>query len=771
MRPYFAIVKDSFREALHSRVLWIVLIIITLFLGVSSLLSYRQTLTVGVHEGDIRFPELVELLKKAKDKQGNRGAQRIYELMSSKGQEAVEKFKPLKPAAQLKDVNEFTDVVKAITRDLNDILNREDLYQSTSFSNSTLRFEGKELVRREKDLAKDERQRLNRLLLESAFGDAIERSEATSLQFRAAWFDLFRPFPISKTSLVSTLMEWVPWLVDKFVLSGGLLLAIMVTAPTIPHTFDPGSLHLLLSKPVSRTMLYLSKFFGSCAFVLLFASYLFVGVYFVLGVRWSVWEARLLWCIPIYTFVFAVYYSVAALAGLIWRNVIVSILAAMLFWLLCTGIGLGKWGIEQQMDKYRLRQVIPVGESLVAVDGTNTPYAWSAEKKRWNIVFLSREMKDFQSFLSFIAALPPMQGPVYDPKEKRLVGVLMSISNGQQLLATAKEEDGFSYKEGPASPFSPLFMLNEPDGQPLLITSGGLYRLQGDLGVTKDEIKLLGYKIPLPASGPLRYVSIYPAPVFEEPFTATFGPDGTLYTYSRGKLQNFARSGDGKYTLLKTEKFEGKSKRRARLAAGKSALLVGFNSGKLELRDPQTLELKDTLEPAPGERPRDAAASPDGQWIAVVLESRKLWLLKDGEQQFKQASVGGQGDISAVEFTREGKMLVVDLGDRVTEYEPGSWNRARRFSPPLQISTIAYHYIVNPIYLVCPKPGEFYKTVQHLLLDPADMPEAAAGEDAEQGGEATTRKIDKPWQPVYSSALFMAAMLAIGCLYMEWQEF
>ena len=42
MRPYLAIIKDSFREVLASRVLWILLALITLTLLVIAPLTYSQ---------------------------------------------------------------------------------------------------------------------------------------------------------------------------------------------------------------------------------------------------------------------------------------------------------------------------------------------------------------------------------------------------------------------------------------------------------------------------------------------------------------------------------------------------------------------------------------------------------------------------------------------------------------------------------------------------------------------------------------------------------
>ena len=53
MRPYLAIIKDSFREALASRVLWILLSIITLKLVLLAPLTVRVNLTTDFTWGRI----------------------------------------------------------------------------------------------------------------------------------------------------------------------------------------------------------------------------------------------------------------------------------------------------------------------------------------------------------------------------------------------------------------------------------------------------------------------------------------------------------------------------------------------------------------------------------------------------------------------------------------------------------------------------------------------------------------------------------------------
>ena len=69
MRPYLAIIKDSFREALASRVLWILLLLITvMFLGFAPL-GWHRELTSRIGRGDLsRFEELARRLVAHQDK-------------------------------------------------------------------------------------------------------------------------------------------------------------------------------------------------------------------------------------------------------------------------------------------------------------------------------------------------------------------------------------------------------------------------------------------------------------------------------------------------------------------------------------------------------------------------------------------------------------------------------------------------------------------------------------------------------------------------------
>ena len=43
----------------------------------------------------------------------------------------------------------------------------------------------------------------------------------------------------------------------------------------------------------------------------------------------------MLWCIPVFLFMFLVYYAVSALTGLVWKSPIISVVVTVLFWIAC----------------------------------------------------------------------------------------------------------------------------------------------------------------------------------------------------------------------------------------------------------------------------------------------------------------------------------------------------------------------------------------------------------------------------------------------------
>src|SRR3954452_16679665 len=97
MRPYLAIIKDSFREALASRALWVFTGIILLVLVALAPLGYQQNLTGPFGWGDMVDPP--QLARRLKDDAGMEKpcvGKRLWSLLDD---ETRKKLDPLLAAA------------------------------------------------------------------------------------------------------------------------------------------------------------------------------------------------------------------------------------------------------------------------------------------------------------------------------------------------------------------------------------------------------------------------------------------------------------------------------------------------------------------------------------------------------------------------------------------------------------------------------------------------------------------------------------------------
>lgn len=778
MRPYLAIIKDSFREAMASRVLWILLALITLALLAIAPLTYSQQRTIGLRDIE-HWPEIAEKVREASSGSAAGSAAhavsapvaRIWGLLAKPEQQQIRDFQPIKQRPKLRDMKHYQDTLADLQKTFEKLLRRRDFYDRGDWSGTRLSFEGQQLAARQKDLDDEEMQRLNRIAFEAAFPGIIRSSPSTSFQLRYALYgNLGEPLPVSKQQMVNFFREKLPWFIDKILLSIGLLVAVLVTAPIIPQTFDPGSLHLLLSKPINRSLLYVTKFLGGCAFVLLAATYLFIGLWLLLGWRMGVWEPRLLWCIPIYGFVFAIYYSVAALAGLFWRNTIVSIIVAMLFWGLCFGIGIADGLMKGIVEKGRIKRIVPAGEQLVVVDRSNTPLAWNARLKQWDVVFLSDEAAEMRSVITAVAQLPRMTGPVYDPRGKQLVALATSFRNGQKMLVAGNADQDWRSLEIAAAPSSPLELLSAPAGAPILVTSDGFSRLASDLKPADKPIKFMGFDIPLRTRGPLEDIGPTPRQTWARPTNAAIDPaSGRIAVVSRNELMTYEPDSNGSYRLLSEQKLKFKEDQKVELAIAGDTIVIAYGAGELLLLDATSLATRRTVVTKDSHAVETIAADKNGKQFAVLTDDDRLWLLDPQAGILQLANVRGQGDISAAAFGPAGDLLVADRTTRLTQYAAGWQQIERQLAPAFSLTEWTYRYFVRPIYWVCPKPGEFYKTVQYVLLAQNDNQGDNQAEASRSAGSLQSEL--HPWAPVRSSLAFMLVMLAIGCVYMQWQEF
>jgi hypothetical protein len=169
-----------------------------------------------------------------------------------------------------------------------------------------------------------------------------------------------------------SLNYWVYWIENRLVNTIGgwvaVLLGVIVTASFIPNMLRKGTVDLLVSKPLHRTTLLVFKYIGGLTFVFLNAAVAIGGVWLVLGLRTGVWAPGFLLSTFIITFFFAILYAVSTLFAVLTRSTIVSILMTCLAWLIIWLVGWGYNTIHAppSQAEARMRQIQQTGRPAPA---------------------------------------------------------------------------------------------------------------------------------------------------------------------------------------------------------------------------------------------------------------------------------------------------------------------------------------------------------------------------------------------------------------------
>ncbi len=117
---------------------------------------------------------------------------------------------------------------------------------------------------------------------------------------------------------------WLTWIAT--------VLALVSTAGIFPSLLTGGQIETMLSKPISRTRLFLTKYTTGLFFVGLQVSLFCVASVFVIGLRSGAWMPEIFLAIPIVVIFFSFLFSVMTLLGILTRSTIASLLLTILFW-------------------------------------------------------------------------------------------------------------------------------------------------------------------------------------------------------------------------------------------------------------------------------------------------------------------------------------------------------------------------------------------------------------------------------------------------------
>ncbi|MBC8351019.1 MAG: ABC transporter permease subunit [Planctomycetes bacterium] len=773
MNKYLAVIKDAFREALASRVLWLVLVLITLVLMLLAPFTYREELTSRLNDNDVS-EKVLDVIRRADSSATPSPARYVWRQLDEGLRDRIAKLKIPGVDDGTPNMMEFMRTSNGFRDAVNEMIKDRTFYDKQAFASvQFVSGELKELQERGiEQLSDRETARFNRLLLEASFPDLIRTSPPTSIQFVYGWADLAGAVPLRSTTLRDNMRSQFSFVLSWVVGPVGLLVAVLVTASIIPQMFEAGSLHLLLSKPVSRSLVFLARYIGGCAFVCISAGYMIGGVWLLLGLRFNIWDQKILLSIPIYLFMFAIYYAVSSLAGVYYRSAIVCIGLTITFWAACFGIGLLKGALENSYwSRERFTRVFEVNDELFAVNEIGITHRWNAQSSGWDEVFVSDGQKQVRGMLRFLFFTPivPRElrsiGPVYDREENRLVAIRPNPATGTSQFFVGGGEEDWKPAESTDAPMGSFQLVREPSGKILIVSSLGLYRLTGDPTKKGEPVKLFGYALPLPRHGPFEKVSPEEGLVIARPSDAAMNEKtGELAVYTRGTVKVLAPSANRNYETKVELEFEDSSSKPIALGFGGASLVLAHQDGRIQILDADTLHTRSEFDDESPNQPRFVVASPDGRSFAITFHNGRVWLYDTESNSTRLAPISGQRDISGVSFSKNSDLFVIDKTFRVSRYSSPSLELQQRYSPTLGFGGILYRYALVPVYTMFPKPGKLDETFQYLLS-------GKETQVADSSDLSIAQEELNPWAPVWSSALFMFVVLGVACVYIEWQEF
>lgn len=793
MRPYLAVISDSFRAAFSSRILWVALAAIYLFLFSIAPIGYREVFTTTVRWFDFsNGTRMKAMLAQDIDSQEPTPAGMIARAMPPEIQQNLRKV------AEGQEVRIRLDL---LADSLNALLDRDDWYDEAVWKNTVRLRELRELESISHDDLSDElKRRRARLRMEAALPGVFENRSARSIALTYAGFDFPAVFQIDPARFQMVLNHFVLRIIIDWVLGFVMIfLGILVTASIVPDMLQPGTLHLLLSKPISRPLLFLAKFIGGCAFVLVCVTQLIIGLWLISGWRLGIWNARLLLCIPVCVFLFAVFYSVSAVAGLRWRSPILSIGLANAFGAFCLIIGI-VGGVSDGFitEPDRIESMAISGDAIIAATRGADLRRLDHSSGSWVDLFPDENSSSDR-------ILAPVALPDGRVVTARVRGGRLNLfgSGATSLLVLGRENDWQPVPsiELPAAT-SQLFTTKR--GELVALNSSELLIADAELltpmdesdleaegvngeGVSEDDASArkpslleatggqwLPKLLKMMGAATEGFRALAPPEVsLSAPRSIAFTADGdSLFAYSNGRLVRLDRP----QSDATTEPWSVAA--RVDLEAGNQQVwvrLIGEQVAVLRSEErpqffDQSLAPVSSIEPSSfdfsGLNISQVIPSPFMSALAILTSEGQSYLLtRDDSSRTTIKAIEGLSDVDAAAWDESAQQLWLSHHvDSLVAYDVATDAITTHIAPRQKGWRLVDKYIITPLRTVTPQTGELGETIATIVSGESTMQMPMAP-------EAPQTQRYNVWRPVLTCAAFIAVMLTIGSVYFTRADF
>ena len=760
MRPYLAIIKDSFREALASRVLWVLLLLITVLLVGLIPFHWVSTIAASMRSEDVRSTRNIANVLKAGDADDATPLQKhLWDSLSDRTRKELSELDQRGP-------RQFR-AREILVKDFNKIIEKEDFYSADTWGDTKLSERAEELYA-SANLSGDSLKQFNRLALEAALPGQLRPCPDEAMMFRYAKWDMDFVPPFRRKLALEMIDTFVMAFMGLFVGVVGIFAAVLVTAPIIPNMLDSGSLYVLLSKPIARPFLFIAKFVGGCSFVLINAAYLIVGLCLILGFRFGVWKPTVLWSIPIFLFTFAIFYTVSTLSGLFWRSTVMAIVATMLFWFLCKTVATTKDLLEQLVIIPNRIETVVQQDGMTFITRKNGDVGlWNEQTGELQEIFKPKAEQNRGPEM-MMGPSSSIEGMVYDKEKDALIALDRKWS--QANIITGTKAGGWQQESSETAPRNARALFRHK-GRMLAVADDGVFEVSTKLDAEDENqlgaINIFGLKIAEPPKKEL-YANV------SEGLGGLPGDVRIAFDSSKGDIfihgaRELKRVSEVDGTFRETESIKLELDEVTRFAASGGTVVIAHKVEDvfhLQIIDGDTLQLGKDIDTANNNDVRTIDISEDGQWVACLFDNDQLELFDlSGDTDRPVTSVPAQGSIASAQFTDDG-LLIADGNDRLLTLSFPGLQRENVENPKLAFIHQLYRYLIKPLYLVCPKPAELQNTMQYAITGKDTVKVEGPG----FGPGGRTIKLN-PWQPLVSNSIFIGVMLLIGCIYVYRQDF
>ncbi|QDV64900.1 ABC transporter permease [Crateriforma conspicua] len=782
---YTAILIDSFHAALASRVLWCAFVAIWLLLLALAPIGYREDLTTDFRWQDFAAGTKLKAMLATGLVQPEQTGPAVAKIANALPDDLKDQLRQVGEGSEVRiPLSDFADA-------FNDLLDDPSWYDPVAWQDLLAPFE---LIKRQQsnpdDWTKSERRRVARLRLETALPGVFEARSAQSILMTYAGFDFPASFTIDQRQFKALINQFVlPQLINLLLGFVLVFLGILVTASLIPDLLQPGSLHLLLSKPISRPMLFLTKFLGGCAFVFLCVVQLVIGLWLIAGLRLDIWNARLLWCIPVSVFLFSVFYSVSVLAGLRWRSPILSIGVTCMFGAIVFVVGFvgGLFdGLVRRPDEV-IAVTVDQDDIIVKTRGQGLQ-RYDGDSNQWVDIVESQAMGRDR-------VLSPVSMDEGTIASARISGGRFNAFGAGTLdLLVFRRRNDWEPERLARLPVSTVDLRSDRAGHLYAKNMGDLFvadidAIVDDEAQTADDAEAessmtnwLSKLLSMQGAGTERFRSIIPAKAsVASPSEFAVADDGrSLWLISAGrifKLEKPSASTNGPWDLDASTEAEGEASADARIAISGNVLLVS------RLNEP--LQFFDARDLTPIKAQHAQGLQPEWDLVKVIgLETQN-----DGRIQFAFVNADAQAGLIEVDIVGDEPTFktqtfpfreVVSISridqpnqvilshhiDQLEWIDLRTMQSTKAVRPNMSTWRLVDRYVITPLRTIIPQTGELGGTVAAIIggSDTAEIPGGPNRDDEQVVRYPIVR-------PVVSCAAFTLVMLTIGCVYFSRSDY